>query len=272
VLFLTRPAFRLLAGRGHLADYPDIGWANMEKRARVSEFTLRHELDVMDVRAAVWKAITADPRYEIVEFCTWPLLYQFQAAPGPGQPDVMLRPDGFLHIAERDSDSAMSEHLFFLEVDRSTETQATLGSKAACYANFYRRGGMASRCGGSREQYKKFPFRVLIAVRNTERRNNAAEQILQCTPPLLTQVWLSTLDELKGNPLGKIWMQPADYRAAVANTNFAVPASPPNPPAVYQRRVEREVLVDRRVVKRSLFDSASPLSNARSHTARDVDH
>lgn len=263
VLFLTRSAFRILSDRGALASYPRIGWGNIEKRARVSDLTLRHELDVLDVRASLWKALAANRRYQILEFSTWPLLFQFRAAPGLGQPEVLVRPDGFIRIA--DSDGGSSQHLFFLEVDRSTETQGTLAAKAACYADFYRRGGMAARFGCPREQYKCFPFRVLIAVRNLERRNNAAAQLLKCTPPLLTQAWLTTLEELKADPLGQIWVRPADYRAAVAHTAFNArfPAEP-LAPGVYRRQVERELLVERAVRKKALLVPPNQPSPRRS--------
>src|SRR5437588_11704360 len=52
VLFLTRKAFAALCASGAIADLPHINWPNLEKRVRVSELTLRHELDVQDVRAA----------------------------------------------------------------------------------------------------------------------------------------------------------------------------------------------------------------------------
>ena len=42
---------------GQLADYPAIGWESMEKRARVSPFTLRHELDVLSTKAALISAL-----------------------------------------------------------------------------------------------------------------------------------------------------------------------------------------------------------------------
>src|SRR6185312_3937693 len=57
VLFLPRRGFELLRSLGMLAAYPDLTWGQMEGRARVSDLTLRHELAVMDVKAAVATAI-----------------------------------------------------------------------------------------------------------------------------------------------------------------------------------------------------------------------
>jgi hypothetical protein len=229
-----------------------MGWAALEKRARVSELTLRHELAVMDVRAAFTKAISADPWHKLLEFATWPLLYRFRAAPGIGRREILVRPDGFFRVQEKLPDGTRAEEVFFLELDRSTEPQATLAAKAACYGSYYRGGGLAARNGRPRSEYKLFPFRVLIVCRNAERRNNAAQRMLLNNPPTLTQAWLTTSDELIADPLGAIWMQPADYRAAVAGTAFEVRTE--KGPETYFRRVEREVLVERSMRKLRLFD------------------
>ena len=52
VVFLTRKAFALLCQAGTIADLPPITWPSLERRVRESASTLRHELDVQDVRAA----------------------------------------------------------------------------------------------------------------------------------------------------------------------------------------------------------------------------
>lgn len=149
VLFLTAPAFRVLSDHGLLSDYPRVGLTNLEKRAQVSDLTLRHELAVMDVKAAVVTAVAGLPHLRVVEFATWPLLYQFHAShPAPGgygQTEVLLKPDGLVRIYE--DAGGTFEHACYLEVDRSTESQDTLAQKAACYADHYRSGGFAARPG-----------------------------------------------------------------------------------------------------------------------------
>ena len=57
VLYLTRKAFAHLRTHGFLAEYPPMSEAALEKRARVSELTLRHELEIMDVKATIADAI-----------------------------------------------------------------------------------------------------------------------------------------------------------------------------------------------------------------------
>src|SRR4051812_8411481 len=53
VLFLTKRGFELLQREGRVNDYPAIGWGTMAKRVRVSPLTLRHELDVLSVKASI---------------------------------------------------------------------------------------------------------------------------------------------------------------------------------------------------------------------------
>src|ERR1700730_18293993 len=158
-------------------------------------FGARHELDVMDFKAAMFTAVQSIPQLRTAEFTTWPLLYEFQASPNDVVRDMTVRPDGFLCLHDTAADGTVSEHCFFLEMDRSTEVLDTLVTRSQCYRDFYRRGGLAARQGRPRTEFEQFPFRVLIVVRNAERRNNLCERLLALRPPILSQVWLSTLTE-----------------------------------------------------------------------------
>ena len=215
VHFLTAKAFKLLAEHGHLAEYPRFSQSTLEKRAQVSALTLKHELEIMDVKAALCAAFAKTTAFKVVEFSTWPLLYEFTARrPAIGNApssDVLVKPDGFIRIHEQEPDGGLSEHTFFLEVDRSTETQDTLALRAACYNDYYRTGGLAVRNGEPASAYKDFPFRVLFILKSAERRDNTAERLLRNTPPVLTQVLLTTMDELITSPLGSIWIRPINF-------------------------------------------------------------
>src|SRR6185436_7749228 len=70
ILFLTRKAFALLQDRGVLAEYPALDRASLDKRSRVSDLTLRHELEIMDVKAAFQSAIKTTKRFSVAEFST----------------------------------------------------------------------------------------------------------------------------------------------------------------------------------------------------------
>src|SRR6266568_3397470 len=170
VLSLTRKAFDLLRGRGVLAEYPQIPSSALGKRASVSALTIHHELEVMDVKAGFHSAIRKTDRFTVAEFSTWPLLYQFDVfRAGRGSAEVFVKPDGVIRIHEKEADGGLSEHAFFLEVDRSSEVQDALVSKAACYMDYCRSGGFAVRNGAPRSAYKEYPFRVLMVFKNAER-------------------------------------------------------------------------------------------------------
>lgn len=248
-LFLTRKAFSLLSEQGVLVEYPTLPVTALTKRAQVSALTLRHELEVMDAKVAVVSAITKAPGFAITEFSTWPQLYQFRAHRPDNRAEVTVKPDGFVRIREQ-SDGGVFEHTFFLEVDRSTETQDILALKAACYLDYYRSGGLAVRNGQHRSAYKDFPFRVLFVFKSAERRNNAAERLLQNQPPIFTQVWLTTMAEVLADPLGEIWIRPVDYRDATEGTTYAPGAARG---FRYTRQSAREELVESRVKKHQLL-------------------
>jgi hypothetical protein len=257
ILFLTRKAFAVLRERGVLAEYPQLDSSALEKRSRVSELTVRHELEIMDVKAAFHVALAADKKFSIAEFSTWPLLYQFDAfRSGHGGAEVLVKPDGFIRIHENESDGSLSEHTFFLEVDRSTETQDTLIARAGCYGDYYKSGGFAVRNGGTRADFKEYPFRVLMVFKSAERRNNTAERLLQHNPPIFSQVCLSTFEEVTANPQGEIWIRPMDYRHATAETPFAPGRM--RETWGYRRQTEREMVVEKRIKKwRILHGDAS---------------
>jgi len=254
VLFLTRKAFVLLFSEGHISEYPSLGKNAFEARANVSELTLRHELEVMDVKAAFHRALEQSDKFSISRFSTWPLLYQFETARHGHGADVLVKPDGFISIHEKEESAKGFAHDCFLEVDRSSEKQDALVAKAGCYLDFYRNGGYAIRNGAARDQLKEFPFRVLIILKSAERRNNTAERLVQNNPPILTFVWLTTLAEVTADPLGAIWIQPKDYREITIGTTFE---SGRNPSCVgYRSRPEREAFVEKNIKKSRLLGDA----------------
>jgi len=215
ILFLTKHGLETLRSEGILAEYPGFDFPLLLKRTHVSALTINHELAVMDVKAAFHSALNASPTFSVAEFSTWPRLHEFEA-------DVLVKPDGFIRIHEKETDGGLSEHTFFLEVDRSSETLDTLVSRAQAYISYYKTGGFAAKHGAPRSAFKDYPFRLLIVLKTAERRNNVTEALLQGLPPILTQVYLSTIDAVRADPLGPVWIRPTDYRDATQNTQFAV--------------------------------------------------
>jgi hypothetical protein len=256
VLFLTRKGLGVLKQNGVLAEYPAFNMPALEKRARVSEQTLRHELEVMDVKATFHSAIKKSPVFSIVEFSTWPHLNQFDAVgPEIGGRDVTVKPDGFIRIHEKEPDGGLSEHTFFLEVDRSSESLDTLVSKTCCYLAHYKSGGFAARNGAHRTAYKDYPFRVLMLFKTAERRNNMTERLLQNSPPIFTLVHLSTLEEAEADPLGAVWIRPLDYRDATKATPFAPEQR--RPQWGYQRQTARDIFIEMNVRKQSVLTNSA---------------
>ncbi len=244
MLFLGQAGLKILKERGILSEYPGAGAGTWKKRTQVSEFTIRHELQVMDVKAAFYTALRGNTNFKVAEFSTWPALNEFESV-GPDGRRQRILPDGFIRIGDQAQDG---DHTYFLEVDRSQESQDKLAAKCACYGYHYRSGGFAVYMGDDRSQYKVYPFRLLVILQTRERRNNTAERLLQLNPPMPRLVWLTTFEEVTSNPVGPIWTTPGDFQAAIEGTEFEHRGQ-----RFYRRRPEREILVDSRIRKLTLF-------------------
>lgn len=211
VLYLAKDSLLLLHEHGILAEYRQFSLPALLRRANVSERTVRHELSVMDVKAAFHSAVRGSATLSIAEFGTWPRLYEFEAR-HPQTGTMTVKPDGFIRIREKTESGKVTEHVFFLEVDRSTEVLSTIASRASCYLDYYRSGGFAVKNGATRDDYRKHPFRVLIVCNSAERRDNIVTRLLANEPPVLTHSLLTTISETIRTPLGGIWLSPAMHR------------------------------------------------------------
>lgn len=224
VYSLARAGYLRLQQEGMLNVSADGGWATIWKRLRVGELMLRHELSVMDVKAAVVSAVVARPDLELVEMSVSPERHRFRvteaveaARSGMRFRSIIAKPDGFLHLREQGKDGSAMEHFFFLEVDLGTESLGRLLRKAQHYNQFYRSGGFAMRRGLAREDYRRLPFRVLMVFRTSERRDHVAERLLRAAQPIRSQVWLTTIQEILQDPLGAVWVRPSDYAGPQRN-------------------------------------------------------
>jgi len=204
--FLTKSGYDLLDQAGYLASYPRFGYANFRKRVDVSPLTLAHELAVMDVKAAVYRSLREHPTITLLQFATWPILFRFRAH-APSQRKYWLAPDALVRLNEQLTADHEVEERFYLEVDRSTESLPVLGRKASAY--------LAHAQSNDRSDH--LPFRVLWVFRTKERRDHAARHFLDQQPPVLTQAWMTTMDEYLADPFGLIWVRPIDYRETQAD-------------------------------------------------------
>jgi hypothetical protein len=251
--FLTKKGYDLLHDSGKLSDYPKIDYPRFKRRIDVSDQTKAHELAVMDVKAAFYRAAIDHPDVKVAEFSTWPRLYRFRVRTPSGKM-AWLSPDAFIRVHERAEDGSMHESLFYAEVDRSTEPLRILRNKAAGYLDQFQSGGMAMKFGAPREDYKQFAFRVLWIFRNTERRNNAAQAFLSHYPPISTQAWMTTIKDVLTDPFEAIWTRPIDLRVTVADG--AIAADPVANAPTYRRDTEREERIQRAIRHRKLLDGA----------------
>lgn len=217
LLYLKRAGYELLRSGDHLDGLPTPSVAAFEKRIQVSDLTIRHETAVMDVKAAFCSAVAAAENLEMREFITWPRLCSFEATPGPMQPLMTVKPDGFVRVEETDANGNRWEHAMFLEVDRSTHSLEKLAKKARCYLDYYRSGSFAATAGASHDQYRSHPFRVLWILKTPARRANLAHHLLENRPAILAQAWMITLDQFIQDPLGQGWRRPTQYLDSKSN-------------------------------------------------------
>jgi hypothetical protein len=250
--FLTKRGFLLLQNAGHLADYPQLGYPAFRRRIDVSPFTQAHEVAVADVKSAFFNATHGHHGVTVAEFSTWPLLFRFRSRVADSGRLAWFSPDGFIRLHETDPAGNTIEQLFYLEVDRSTEVIRVLCRKAQAFLNHFQTGGMAVRFGRPRDEFKQFAFRVLWVFLNAERRNNAAAAFSMSNPPIVSQAWMTTFDEVIANPMGSIWIRPKDYVAAVRGTPYEVSQAPSADP-VYRRQTAREEHVESVIQKSSLL-------------------
>ena len=99
LLFLARSGLLVLQAEGILSEYPALDLPALERRSQVGNLTVRHELDVVDVKVAFHCALNSSSKFSLAEFSTWPLLHQFDAAsPEQGSRKVLVKPDGYMQI------------------------------------------------------------------------------------------------------------------------------------------------------------------------------
>jgi len=261
VLLLTTKGFKRLRENGHLSEYPQLSVGAFEARSRISELTIRHELEVQEVKVAFSSRLKA-AGLALKEFSTWPLLSQFRASPGDGS-IVDVKPDGFVRIHEPDDSGDIFESTFFLELDRSTETLETLAARARCYLNYYGSGGFAARFGRPPSEKEQFAFRLLMVFKTAERRNNMAVRLLGNRPQILTHSWLTTFAEVTADPLGPIWVRPKDF-LVLDSERFAVWNG-----GIYRHQPERDEFVEKNVLKHSLLtEDTEPQPSAQKRSGQ----
>lgn len=211
---LDKSAFELLRDHELIPVARDEPWeGKYRKRCTDKVRRLGHELRILDVKAALQPAIQAHPEQhlKILDFGTWPERYTFEKGPDKNQ-----EPDGFLHVAEfRPNSEEADNHFFYIELDHnSNEDSARIMVKVDAYLYHWQKGGFLRFLGaGEGAKVKDHPFRVLFIIATpdaTKRRNNIAQKMAD--GGIGTFIALATLDQLKQDPLGSIFITPKAYK------------------------------------------------------------
>jgi hypothetical protein len=144
--------------------------------------TLRHRLAVTETYVRLHELQTTG-RLDVLEFAAEPRCWrQFY---GPGGSRIILKPDASTRMALPGS---KYEHLWFLEIDLGSESQATIRRKAEVY-EAYRRTGL--------EQAKQGVFPMVMWITPDEQRERQLNTVFR-TDNLLENHKAATLDELVG--------------------------------------------------------------------------
>lgn len=219
IYMLGHEGFLRLRQEGMLNPAHDAAWARFQKRRRIGDLMLGHELALLDVKAAFTSALNSLTGFTLKEFSLDADRHKFRvvtAAAGSGTQvrfqSSFAKPDGFIRIMTKETGA---DHFLFLEVDRGTESLGRLVQKARHYHQHYTGGGFAKRFDHKREDFRKAPFRVLFIFKTAERRDNVGRKLLSSRVPIKNQAWLTTMDEVIRGPLGAIWVRPGDYRSSL---------------------------------------------------------
>jgi hypothetical protein len=219
ILHLTWKGYTALRKGNHVDDDSHLSPKAFTRRMGVSDQTLAHELMIGDVRTSFITALRASTRFEKFEFEVWQRRYEFVVNRGHGAKPV--KPDGRIQLFEKgEGDDPFN---FFVEVDTGSEKlERILVEKCLNYREYFRSGGFAVFRGGKREQFKDFPFQVLVVVMSEKRRNNLAELLLRTTPPFSQMILITTLKQCVHDPLGDIWLTAGAYKSEASNRDKSI--------------------------------------------------
>lgn len=227
VYLFTKKAFDVLIEHGILRRIAGDDWdGKLRKRFEgIAESTIAHEVGMLDIKAALYRAICQQAHLRLVEFGIWPLAYEF-----PVQRDgkfMTQQPDGFLHVAEfQPNDDNPRSHYFYIEFDRGTEPLDQIANKVHAYRQHLRTGGFLKWLRRPDARVDDYPFRVLFVIDTKDaakRRDNICRRISELGIETLTQ--FTTLPELIKDPLGAIWLSPKSYKASLQAGAVPTPVS-----------------------------------------------
>ncbi len=178
------------------------------QRTQLSETIRIHEINIRDIRAAFIGNIRTEPALILQEFQMLRPMTAFSVFCVDHWKMETVRPDAFMVVKE--SRGSSRDQGFFLEIDRSTESQSHLLHLAKLYMEYFRTGGFARKRGKTPLDRSDCPVRVLIIFDSRKRMANAARKFLKGTR-VKTLIWLAAKEDVMRDPLGAIWNCPEDF-------------------------------------------------------------
>ncbi len=207
VYTLGRAGYLNLKRAGLIDSAHDPGWAKLYKRQSIGDLMLAHELAVMDVKVSFVTAIAARPDLELAEISTSPDRHKFrvvEAVPAKGGGvrfrSLFAKPDGFLHVSNRDEAARSMDRFIFLEIDRGTESHRRLLDKLRHYDQLRRKGGAFGPASRNHKDHGRF-FILLIVFHSETRMANFVSSLQAACSRRKSRARFATIKEVLAHPL-----------------------------------------------------------------------
>lgn len=191
VLRITKNGAALIARRGLADSY---------RTQPVSRHMLRHELLLADCLSCITRSAEAKNWFTEVSVDENQISFELDCPTHNRRESVT--PDAFVTIY-----GEQTEH-FFLEIDRSTETQAHLVHLAEQYRSFHRSG--AFRPGPAPECDTRHRMRVLFVMMSRKRLERTAALVHRFTG-VRTLIWFCLAEDFVADPIDANWRCPIDF-------------------------------------------------------------
>ena len=177
----------------------------------------------------------SNERFSIVEFSTWPLLHQFEAPENGQGADILIKPDGFIRIHEKEVDGVSPSTRSSKWTDRP-KPRTRSSSRALAYRAHYASGGFAERNAprdpNTRHTHSSI-FRAWLSAGTTP-----ALAFSEATAHLHADI----SDHASGGgwqTVSAIWMIAPRYREAVRGTPFDTDRPSPQGESIAPKRSGR---------------------------------
>jgi len=198
VFCLSRSGFDCAASNGVIPEAVGIAPKRIWRRLEVSDMTILHELELVDLRIAFERE--GRRALDVIDCQLETCLNQCSFT---GREGRRMFPDGRLRLRRRGGgDSSL---VFYIEHDRGSETLSRIVGKVADYRHLAEHG--------------KEAFRLIVVVPSVERRNNIALELARAFPELPNFILIGVFAEVIRNPFEDVFLTPGQARKALEGFN-----------------------------------------------------